>query len=119
MKSTMSTGTQGRNTLQLRLAIVMSMTVLEFIIFQLPATLLILTVMFQTITGQISIPHEFSTVAFAFLWFDSIINPLWTSFISRGFAKNNKVSSNTKTMASKSTIQSFNLKKLKSVRSRF
>ena len=115
----MSTELQRRAAIQIRLAIVMSVAVVEFIIFQLPTMLMMLTVMFQTITGNISICHEFSTVAFAFLWFDSNINPLWTSFISKGFRKNNQVASNSKTLSSKSTAQSFVWKKNTSIRLKF
>ena len=74
---------KSRKKMQMRLAVIMSLTVLEFNIFQVPLTILVLTVLFQTYLGPLSITSEFTTVAFCFLWADSIINPLWTSFISK------------------------------------
>ena len=81
--------------MQIRLALIMSMTVVEFNVFQLPFTLLVLSVLFETITGRLTIANEFATLSFACLWIDSIINPLWTSFISKKVEKNkvNNVSS--------------------------
>ena len=68
---------------QIRLAVIMSLIVLEFNIFQLPLSILVLTVLYQTLTGMVTIPHEFETVGLVFILIDSIINPLWTVFISK------------------------------------
>ena len=68
---------------QIRLALIMSLTVLEFNIFQLPFTILVLVVLYQTLTGMVTMPHEYETAAFCCIWMDSIINPLWTAFISK------------------------------------
>ena len=76
--------------MQVRLALTMSITVLEFNIFQLPFTALVLAVVFESVLGKLTIPNEFATVAFCFFWTDSIINPLWTSFISKR-TNNNQV----------------------------
>ena len=66
----------------------MSFTVLEFNIFQMPLSILVLAVLCQTLTGMVTIPHEFETIAIAFILTDSIINPLWTAFIAKKPKKN-------------------------------
>ena len=68
--------------MQFRLALIMSVTVGEFYLFQIPFSTLALIVAYKSFKGELSLSHEFATVAFSLLWFDSIINPLWTSFIS-------------------------------------
>ena len=74
---------KNKKKMQMRLAVIMSLTVLEFNVSQVPFTILALVVLFQTYLGPPSITSEFTTIAFCFLWADSIINPLWTSFISK------------------------------------
>ena len=74
---------ENQRRLQLRLAMIMSITVLEFNIFQIPFSALTLIVAYQIFQGELTVPHEFATVAFCLLWIDSIINPLWTSLISK------------------------------------
>ena len=82
-----STGTNQITTstkkVQIRLAVIMSLTVLEFNISQIPISILVVTVIYQTMTGIVTIPHEFETIALSFIFTDSIINPLWTAFISK------------------------------------
>ena len=73
---------------QIRLAVIMSFTVLEFNIFQMPLSILVLVVLCQTQTGMVTVPHEFETIALSFIWVDSIMNPLWTAFISKKPKKN-------------------------------
>ena len=91
--------------MQIRLALFMSMTVIEFNIFQIPFTVMVLTVLYQTVTGKVTLNHEFATFAFSILWSDSIINPLWTCFISK------RVKRNESSLLSKSSI--WRLNKLK------
>ena len=94
---------------QIRLAVIMSLTVLEFNIFQLPLSILVLAIIYQTLTGMVTISHEFETVGIAFIIIDSIINPLWTAFISKK-PKNNKTSPKNYTNNTINTINTNNSK---------
>ena len=87
-KVTTTTARPGQKKVQIRLALIMSFTVLEFNIFQMPLSILVLAVLYQTLTGMVTIPHEFETIALSFIWVDSIMNPLWTAFISKKPKKN-------------------------------
>ena len=78
-----STIQAGQKKVQIRLALIMSLTVLAFNIFQLPFSILVLTILYQTLTGMVTMPHEFETAALCCIWLDSVINPLWTAFISK------------------------------------
>ena len=82
----------------------MSFTVLEFNIFQMPLSILVLAIIYQTLTGMVTISHEFETIAIGFILTDSIINQLWTDFIAKK-PKKTKILPN-KTINNKNIIAS-------------
>ena len=78
--------------LQIRLAVIMSVTVLEFFLFQLPFTAVVLTTILLKVTGNLTMTTEVSTFAFSLWYIDSIINPLWTTLLTnKKKNKNNQV----------------------------
>ena len=81
---------QTTQNVQTRLAVIMSATVLEFFIFQIPMCCVILTTIYQQVAGSLLIQSDMAAVGFALWCVDSIINPLWTTFLSS--KKSNSVS---------------------------
>ena len=75
---------------QIRLALIMSLTVLEFIIVEIPLSSLVMVVIYQSLTGMVTLQHEYETAAFCIILVDSIVNPLWTAFISKKPPRNNQ-----------------------------
>ena len=67
---------------QIRLAVIMSFTVLEFNVFYLPMFSVIIGAVLQKATGYLTMPSEYSTMGFSLWLLDSIFNPLWTTILS-------------------------------------
>ena len=72
-----------RKKRQIRLAIIMSLSVLEFCIFYFPQFCFIVVTVFQRLTGSVTLASEFSTIGCVLWLLDSIINPLWTTMLWR------------------------------------
>ena len=66
---------------QIRLAVIMSFTVMEFLIFYLPQFIIIIASIYQRLKGSVTLSHEYSTFGCSLWLIDSIINPLWTTFL--------------------------------------
>ena len=73
----------GQKKVQIRLALIMSLTVLEFIIVEIPLSTVVMVVIYQSLTGMVTLQHEYETAAFCIILVDSIVNPLWTAYISK------------------------------------
>ena len=83
--------TASPQSLQMRMALVMSVTVMEFFVFQLPMSAIVLMAIFQTLFGPLVMQTNMTALCLC-LWFvDSIINPLWTNLLSK--KRNNNVTS--------------------------
>ena len=70
------------------MAVIMSVTVLEFFVFQWFLSAVILVTIFEKITGNFTTPTYMTAIGFCLLFIDSIMNPLWTTFLSQ---KRNRV----------------------------
>ena len=68
---------------QIRLAIIMSFTVLEFFIFYLPQFCIVMATVYQKATGSLTISNNVTTFGWGLWFLDAIFNPLWTTFISK------------------------------------
>ena len=73
----------GQKRLQIRLGVIMSLTVFEFFIFQLPWVIMGLLTFFQKNFGSLTIGTELSTFAMGMWYIDTAINPLWTTFLTK------------------------------------
>ena len=82
MEST-TTISSNQKRMQLRLAVIMSLTVIEFVIFQLPMSLMILATIIEKVTNHLTININLLTFNFCLWYFDSIINPLWTVLLTK------------------------------------
>ena len=78
----------GQKRLEIRVGIIMSVTVLEFFIFQLPIAAVGLSTISQRLQGKLTMPTEPASICTMLKLFDCIINPLWTTFLSK--AKNSQ-----------------------------
>ena len=64
---------------------------------------LVLTVLYQTLAGMVTMPHEFETAVLCCIWLDSVINPLWTAFISKRPIQSNNLTKFTTFSSKKSS----------------
>lgn len=83
---------------QIRLGVIMSVTVFEFVFFYLPMFAVIMTTVFQRFTRNLTMGNEWSTVGFSLWLLDSVFNPLWTTMLP---TKKSKVSTIGSTSTSK------------------
>lgn len=72
-----------RKRRQIRLGVIMSMTVFEFFTFQLPWSAMVVTSFLQKSFGELTMGTEMSTIAILLWWVDSSINPLWVTFLTK------------------------------------
>ena len=70
-----------RKKRQIRLAIIMSFTVLEFFIFYMPQFGIVMATVFSRVTGSLTIDNEVTTIGWGLWFFDATFNPLWTTFL--------------------------------------
>ena len=64
------------------MAVIMSATVAEFFIFQLPLSVVVLMTIFQKLAGTLTMQNNMTALGYCLWFLDSIINPLWTTFLS-------------------------------------
>ena len=75
---------ENRKQVQIRLAIIMSVTVFEFMLFQLPGAYVVLSAFYGQISGNLIINSKVSTFCFSLWYIDAIINPLWMVPLAKG-----------------------------------
>ena len=86
-----------KKKLQIRLALIMSLTVLEFFIFYMPQFGIVMASLFARVTGSLTFGNEVTTFGWGLWFLDATFNPLWTTFLSK--AKRTQVSGQTTTMS--------------------
>ena len=69
--------------MHLRLAFIMSLTVVEFIIFQLPMSFIIIATLFEKKSHNFTIGKNGITIGYVLWCIDSMINPLWTTLLTK------------------------------------
>ena len=76
-----SNATSPQQRIQIRLGVIMSLTVLEFCIFQLPMSSIIVATYILRFNNSLAMNANVATFTFAFWFIDAIINPLWTTML--------------------------------------
>ena len=75
--------TSGFKRVQIRLAIIMSVTLVEFLLFQLPTFVVIATILVQLHQGSVTLANEAWSVCIMLKLVDCVINPLWTTILPK------------------------------------
>ena len=95
---------QHRKQVQLRLAVVMSLTVFEFILFQLPAAFVIFSALYGKISGDLKTDSYMATFCFSLWYVDAIINPLWMVPLAKGQRRSSEIANSRSLSLSKSAM---------------
>ena len=77
-----ATNTSRSRNVHIRMAVIMSLTVVEFFLFQLPLSAVVLITIYQRITGVLTLQSFWTSIGFGMWSIDCIINPLWITFLS-------------------------------------
>ena len=72
-----------RKKRQIRLAIIMSLTVLEFFIFYMPQFGVVLSTIFCRISGFLTFGNEMTTFCWGLWFLDATFNPLWITILAK------------------------------------
>ena len=70
--------------LQIRTAVIMSVSVVEFFIVHLPMSAVAMATTYQRLNGTLTIGTNLTAIPFGLLFLDSIVNPLWILSLSNG-----------------------------------
>ena len=74
----------GQKKMQIRLALIMSATVVEFVVFQMPSAVMALGTLVEKVTGHLHLGSSVLTFIFFLWYFDAAINPMWSVFLTKG-----------------------------------
>ena len=76
-----------RKQTHFRIGFILSITVVEFVLFQMPTAIFALATLTEKLVGTTTLGSGWLTLVFMLWYLDSAINPMWTVFITTAKTK--------------------------------